>query len=210
MDPTTRDELELQIRRLCDARDFDGATSAALRGYGPEVMEFLIAFHRSEDHASEVFSLFAEGVWRSIKGFLWTSSLRTWAYVIARRASLRYRRKARRRAAHEAPLPEGSELSAIEQQVRTETLDFLRTERRNRLLQLRESLLPEDQALLLLRVDRRLAWQDLARVLHDGDAELEGDALKREAARLRKRFQLVKAKIYEMARREGLVGELAT
>ncbi len=123
----------------------------------------------------------------------------------ARRASLRHRQNTRRRAAHEAPLPEGSALSVIEQQVRSETLAFLRTERRARLVQLRESLPPEDQALLLLRVDRELAWSDLARVLHEGEAELDSTALKKEAGRLRKRFQIVKAKIYEMARREGLV-----
>lgn len=58
----------------------------------------------------------------------------------------------------------------------------------------------------MLRVDRQLAWTDLARVLHeDDDAALEGKALEREAARLRKRFQLVKERLYEMGRRAGLV-----
>jgi RNA polymerase sigma-70 factor (ECF subfamily) len=51
-----------------------------------------------------------------------------------------------------------------------------------------------------------LAWIDLARILYEGETPLDDETLKREAARLRKRFQLVKEKIYEMARKEGLVG----
>ena len=57
-------------------------------------------------------------------------------------------------------------------------------------------------------VDRQLAWTELAQVLHEDEAtSLVGEALKREAARLRKRFQLVKERLYEMGRREGLVPE---
>ncbi len=197
--------LEDEIRRLCDARDYHGAASIALRGYSREILAFLISFHRNEDDASEVFSLFAKELWQSLERFAWRSSFRTWAYVIARRASLRFRREARRHAARRAPLPEGSGLSALEQALRTETLSYLRTERRSRIAQLRDSLPPEDQALIMLRVDRQLPWNDLARVLHEGEDELDDGALKREAARLRKRYQIVKERLYAMARSEGLI-----
>jgi RNA polymerase sigma-70 factor, ECF subfamily len=40
----------------------------------------------------------------------------------------------------------------------------------------------------------------------DGEP-LTGDALKREAARLRKRFQAIKEKLREMAQKEGLLGQ---
>src|SRR5207249_4636692 len=149
------------------------------------------ALHRSEDDASEVFSLFAEGLWRGIPGFGWHCTFRTWAYAVARRSSLRFRRDARRRAAHLLPLPESSPLLAIAAEVRTDTQPFLRTEGKNRFAELRATLPAEDQALLMLRVDRRLAWTELAQVLHEHEEPLAGDALKREAARLRKRFQLV-------------------
>ncbi len=206
MEPHEREHLEARIRGLVEAGDLAGATEVALRGYGREIFEFLAALHRRGDDASEVFSLFAEGVWRGLPRFGWRSSFRTWAYGVARKASLRFRRDARRRAARAAPLPEGSRLSAIVAEVRTETLPFLRTDQKSRFALLRESLPSEDQALLMLRVDRQLSWLDLARVLHEDDeAPLEGEALKREAARLRKRFQLLKEKLYEMGRREGLV-----
>ena len=52
----------------------------------------------------------------------------------------------------------------------------------------------------------RQAEVSLAQMLRDDDAEpLEGEALKREAARLRKRFQLLSEKLKELGRREGLL-----
>jgi RNA polymerase sigma-70 factor, ECF subfamily len=207
MDAHERDRLEAEIRRRAEARDFAGAAEAALRGYGREIYELLAALHRRDDDAAEVFSLFAEGLWKSLPTFAWRSSFRTWAYAVAHKASLRFRRDARRRAARLLPMPHPSSLSALVAEVRSATQSYLRTERRSRFAELRAALPPEDQALLMLRVDRKLPWADLARVLHEGDAEpIEGKALEREAARLRKRFQLVKEKLYEMGRRAGLLG----
>jgi RNA polymerase sigma-70 factor (ECF subfamily) len=206
-----RPEIEQEVRRCIEAGDGDGATSAALRGYGPEVLEFLAALHRNESDANEVFALFAEGVWRGLGRFAWESSLRTWLYAVARRSSLRYRRDGRRRASREAPLPEGSNASILVAKLRSRTGSLFATERRTRIAALRDALPIADQTLLMLRVDRQLAWNDLAQILHD-DESVEGDgtpldaeALKREAARLRKRFQLVKDKLHELARAQGLV-----
>jgi RNA polymerase sigma-70 factor (ECF subfamily) len=201
-----RPELELQVRQCADARDWDGATAAALRGYGPEVLEFLAALHRNETEASDVFALFAEGVWRGLERFAWECSVRTWLYAVARRSSLRYRRDGKRRAAREAPLPEGSSASILVAQLASRTGSFLRTESRSRIAALRDTLPVADQTLLMLRVDRELSWNDLVRVLHeDDDEKLDDEALKRETARLRKRFQLVKEKLHGLARGEGLI-----
>ena len=207
MDPQEREELERDIRGRAEARDLAGAVTAALRGYGPAILRFLMAFHRNEAAASDVFSLFTEGIWRGIEAFDWGCSFRTWAFAVARRASLRYRRDEGRRARRQIPLEAHADLSAIEDQVRSRTLSFLRTERRNRFAELRDALPEDDRALLILRVDQGLAWNDLARAMQDDEAEpLAGDALKREAARLRKRFQLVKERLLEIGRSEGLVG----
>jgi RNA polymerase sigma-70 factor (ECF subfamily) len=201
-----REELERDIRRRAEARDLAGAVTAALHGYGPSIMRFLLAFHRSEAAASDVFSLFTEGVWRGIEAFDWGCSFRTWAFAVARRASLRYRRDEGRRARRQIPLEDDSALALIEDQVRSRTLTYLRTERRNRFAELRDALPPEDRALLILRVDQGLAWNDLVRAMQDDESEpLAGDALKREAARLRKRFQIVKEKLLAIGRAEGLV-----
>jgi len=200
-----REELEQEIRGHCETGDVRSAAAAAIRGYGAEIFGFLVAFHRREEDAAEVFSQFSEHLVRGIPGFAWHCSFRTWAYAVARNASITYRRQARRHAATHVPLPDSSQLSAIEQPVRTETLSYLQTQRKARIHALRDSLSPEDQELLVLRVDKRLPWNDLVRVLHEGEAPLADDVMRREAARLRKRLQLIKEKLHELGRREGLL-----
>jgi RNA polymerase sigma-70 factor (ECF subfamily) len=204
-----REELEREIRALWERGELQGAAAAAVRGYGPEIYGFLVAFHRQKDDASEVFAAFTERLWRGLPGFAWQCSFRTWAYAIARNTSLTHRRQARRRAEMYGPMPEGSQLSALEQPARSETASYLKTQRQTRMAALRESLPREDQELLVLRVDRKLAWRDLARVLlHAGDGSSPDDeVLEREAARLRKRFQLLKEQLYELGRREGLISD---
>src|SRR6516162_8285452 len=83
MDARERDQLEAEIRRRAAAEDFAGAADAAMRGYGREIYELLAALHRRDDDAAEVFSLFAEGMWRGLPSFSWRSSFRTWAYAVA-------------------------------------------------------------------------------------------------------------------------------
>jgi RNA polymerase sigma-70 factor, ECF subfamily len=200
-----------ELRRLLAAGRVADAAASLLRAYGPEVYRFLAALHRAEADASDVFAMTAEGALRGLPTFAWQCTPRTWLYAVARRSSLRYRRDARRREARVRALPEGSALSNIADEIQSRTQTFLRTERRTRLEALR-GLLPEaDQELLLLRVGRQLGWDEIARVLggengengENGESGKSGEspeggavtevAIKREAARLRKRFQLVKA-----------------
>ena len=84
-------------------------------------------------------------------------------------------------------------------QLRTPTASYLRTSHKDRFAALRDSLPEDERMLLVLRVDKQLGWNDLARVMHEGGPEpLDDEALKREAARLRKRFQLLKERLLEM------------
>jgi RNA polymerase sigma-70 factor (ECF subfamily) len=197
------------IRRLAEQGDRSGATTAALRRFGPEILGLLLSLHRDEDDAADAFSLFAEKLWRSLDRFEWRCSMRTWAYVLARRASHDLRRvEVRRRRLAEPLSPEVEELAV---RVRTETMTFLRTETKSELAKLRETLVPDDQMLLVLRVDRKMEWSDLALVfleredLPDEPAPPHDDDVKREAARLRKRFQLVKERLHALAKERGLV-----
>jgi RNA polymerase sigma-70 factor (ECF subfamily) len=203
VDGAARDELERQVRRRCEAGDVEGAATETVRGYGPEVYSLLCALHRDENAASDVFSVFSENLWRGLPAFAWQCTLRTWAYTIARNASRRYLRGVRRDR-QSVPLSDTSAIERVAAQVRTQTRSWIRTETKDRFARLRESLPPEEQMLLVLRVDRELEWNELARVLSDDEAP-DDATLKREAARLRKRFQLVKEKLVEMARREGLL-----
>jgi len=201
------EELERDIRDRLAQGDHAGVATLAVRGYGAEIFGFLHAFHRDEQDAAEVFSCFTERLWRDLGRFRGDSSFRTWAYALARHASLNYRRDVLRRAQRQQVLPDDSGLLAVADAVRTATVSYLQTERRSRFAALRESLPREDQELLILRVDRGLEWNELASVLHSDDAPLAGEALRRAAARLRKRFQLLKGRLRELGRRVGVVDE---
>ena len=196
--------LENELRAHCEAGRLHDAASLLVRSYGSELFGFLMTAHSGdESEASEVFSQLTAALWRGLPGFAWNSSARTWAYAIAHKLTLKRRRDAarhRRRVADVRP----SSLERIAERVRTETASFLRTEKRTRLQALRDSLSEEDRLLLLLRVDRGLSWNEVARVLSDDEA-LDEPGLAKEAARHRKRYQLVKDRLREMARREGLL-----
>ncbi len=203
MNDAERAALEDEVRARCESGELDTAATLIVRGYGAEIFGFLMAVHRDETTAGDAFSTFAEGVWRGLPVFAWASTLRTWAYAIARNASRMQRRDAARRDWHGNRVGE-SALEDVAQAVRTATLGFLKTEKRSRLEALRDALSAEDRALLILRVDRGLAWNDLARVLAENEEPLADADVPREAARLRKRFQLIKDDLRERARREGL------
>jgi RNA polymerase sigma-70 factor (ECF subfamily) len=206
MDATRREELERDIRRLFDAGNREGSATALIRAYGGEILSFLGAVHKSETEASEVFSLVAEGVWRGLPTYTPQGSFRTWVYAIARKASLRYRRDKHRRESRFEALADAASFTTAVNQIRTETPWYVRTEPRSRFALIRDSLPLEDRELLVLRIDRKLAWNDLAQMLRDDDeGPLEGEALQREAARLRKRFQLLSERLREIGRREGLL-----
>ena len=201
MDDAERGALESSVRALCDRGDHAGAATALLDGYGEEIFGFLMAVHRDEAEADEVFSRLAENVWTGLPRFAWESSVRTWAYSVARHVSNRARRE------RHVVRPGDSFFKDVVERVRTQTASFLRTEKRTRLQALRDSLSEDDRTLLVLRVDRDLSWKDLARILaeKDGAEPLDDEALARAAARLRKRFQVVKDQLRETARREGLI-----
>ena len=206
MDSAAREALELEIRSKAAAMDHAGATTAALRGYGPEVLRFLVGLH-GETGAADVFSVFSEGIWLGVRSFDWSCTFRTYAFAVARRASLRFRRDQGRRCARELPLEVLGPISEIEFQIRSETLSYLKTAKRNRFAELRDELPPDDRALLMLRIDQRLSWLDCARALHDSEAPLTETELARESARLRKRFQLLKERLLDIGRKEGLLGQ---
>lgn len=199
------DEVAERVTAALAAGDHDTATTVMLRGYGPELLRFLGAIHRNAAEADEVFSMVAEGLWVACASFRGSCSPRTWCYAIARRTSLRYRRDKARHRARFVAFADAPALAEVEAAVRTETASFLRTERRSKLVALREALPEDDQILLTLRVDRRLGFEEISLVMHEGDAlELPDEWRKREAARLRKRFQTVKERLREAGRKAGL------
>jgi len=145
--------------------------------------------------------MLGEDLWRGIKSFGWRCSFRTWLYTLARHAISRFKRAPHQRAGRNIPV---SQVSELVDRVRTRTLPHLRTEIKDRFAALRETLEPDDQTLLILRVNRGLSWEEVARVMADGD-EPDAAELKKVSARLRKRFQLLKDELRQRAQASGLL-----
>jgi RNA polymerase sigma-70 factor (ECF subfamily) len=201
----TTADLEKGLRIACAAGEFEAAASRALEAYGEEILSFLMARLRDRTEGEEAFSMFAEDFWKGLPDFAFRCTVRAWMYTLARNAGIRHAASPHRRRERNVPLAGDDSLSALVDRIRTTTEMHLRTDFKDRARSLRERLDPEDQTLLILHVDRAIGFRELALVLHDGGEELEGTALDREAARLRKRFERLKAALREMATREGLI-----
>ncbi len=183
------------MRAYLERGEHSAATTFAVQGYGPQILGYLLAMSRNEADAHDAFAQFCEDLWRGLAGFRWQSSLRTWSYVIARNALQRQQGKAPGRHGPHVALSQAPELQAIAARARTETAEYMRTETRSRLSALREQLDPDDRSLLILRVDRRMAWRDIAEVLADPAQPV---TLERRAAALRKRFERLKLELREL------------
>jgi len=166
--------------------------TAALTGYGPELLGYLAAVLRHEDLAQKVFAEACERIWKGLSGFRQASSFRVWAYRVVWNAAAQHMRgRSRRREQGLA----SAELEALVASVRESTRPTDKTSVRAAVHALREQLPPEEQTLLTLRLDRGLSWREIGEVVGTAD----------EVA-LRKRFERLKKRMRELARQEGLLG----
>lgn len=195
-------DLEPRIRATCDAGDHGAAAAMVVERYGPELLGFIMSRLRSESDAHEVFSIFCEDLLAGIARFEWRSSIRAWAYTLARHAAARYVKSPANRRDRRIPLSHVPELA---ERVRTTTAVYRRTEVKSRMRALREQLPDEDQTILILRVDKGMSWREVALVLSDEEAPPDDATLVREAARVRKRFQLAKDRLRQLAQADGLL-----
>jgi RNA polymerase sigma-70 factor (ECF subfamily) len=189
----SEDLSEAALAALWRAGDRKELVTRIVRAYGPEILSYLLATLRGEGEASEAFSELMMNLWRASATFRGESSFRTWAYALARHAAGRVLRERGRRR-RQVGLSDLPELDALATRVRSETLEFLRTERKDRVRALREALDPEEQTILILRVDRGFSWPDVARVLTDGEPP-SADALGKKVVALRKRFERIKERL---------------
>jgi RNA polymerase sigma-70 factor (ECF subfamily) len=197
----TRETYEQRIREAHERGEHERAATLAIEAYGREVLTFLIA-RLGETQGHDVFSEFMEDFWRGLPSFGWRSSLRTWAYTLARHAAVRQLRGPHHKRGQRATSPESVTLA---ERVRTETAAYMRTEIKDRFRDLRAQLPDDDQTLLVLRVDRGMAWRDLALVMAEPGVVLADAALDTEAARLRTQFKRAKERLRALAEAEGLL-----
>ena len=189
--------LEHRIAGALDRGDRSAATTEALRGYGPQIAGYLRAVTKSEQAASDAFSIFCEFVWVGLPKFRRESSFFTWAYRLAWGA---VRRLAEDPFVRRARRLETSEVEALAAEIYSTSYERMRDEAPQRLAELRGRLTPAEQTLLILRIDRGLSWKEIAQVLDEEGASAD------EAA-LRKRFERLRAKIRDLAIEHGVLGQ---
>lgn len=198
-------QSELPIRTAWQAQDYQAAATLTLELYGGAILGFLIGRLRDPIRGEEAFSMFTEDLWRGLPAFGWRCSMRGWAYGLARNAANRLASAPAQRGERNLALVTDATAQQIIEHVRSATQAYRQTEVKDRVRALREQLPPDDATLLVLHIDRGLPWRELAVVMHDGEEQLDAEALDREAARLRKRFGRIKADLKRMAREHGLI-----
>jgi RNA polymerase sigma-70 factor, ECF subfamily len=198
-------DVEQRIRTAWEAKDFEGAATLAIEAHADDIQSFLAARLRSPSDGQEVFSMFAEDLWIGLPRFEWRCSMRTWVYTLARNAANRYAIAPHHRRERKLSPSDASQLSGLIDRARTATQIHQRTDIKDRFRALRERLGPDEQMLLILRIDRDMAWRDIAMAMA-GDTNLDDETISRESARLRKLFERVKTELKRMAQDEGLLG----
>lgn len=177
-----------------------------LREHGAEIYGWMLSTLPTEAEAADAYSLFSEDLWRSLARHQGRCSIRTWCYMIARHAvarTIEQRGRGPGAAVALSAVPD----SRLAAPVREPTAGYLRTDVKQGVRSLREQLDPDDQVLLVLRVDKDLGWRDIALVLLGEGAD--DAALARHAAALRKRFERIKARLRELAAAAPPLAEFA-
>jgi RNA polymerase sigma-70 factor (ECF subfamily) len=192
--PAPPDEREAPMHDLIARGEFDQATERTIRLYGPELIAWLCAMLPGEADAHDAFSRMSEQLWRSLQQFDGRCSLRTWCYMLARQAAFHVRTRPRhQREVLLATVP--SLLGAVTYVWNTSR--GVEQQATSVYAEIRSELDDDDQTLLVLRVDRNLAWRDIAIVMLGESAD--PDAVTRKAASLRKQFERVKQRLRELA-----------
>jgi RNA polymerase sigma-70 factor (ECF subfamily) len=195
MDSAARAALEAQIEHHLERRELDKAATVALKGYGPQILAYLLTLMHDETAAHEVFSQFSEDLWHGLPEFRRQCTFYTWAYQIAWHASKRFYRDGFRK--HGQPLA-SEEVSKLVEEVRANTAPYLKTDAKDAIARVREQLDPEEQTLLTLRIDRQMSWKEISEVLSPQDGPVAEPALA-------KRFERIKQKVRKIAEQEGII-----
>lgn len=176
-------------------RQEHGGAHQLVHRYGPQIYGFLRASHGSVA-ADEIFGIFMESVARSFATagqhakFRHQASERTWAYALARTATLRYLRTESRRRALFTPMENHPSVLELDNHAPSSTSLQSRAEA------LRAQLSAEERELLILRVDRGFRFREIASILEPSIPESE---IVKAEARLRKRFETVRRRLRALA-----------
>jgi RNA polymerase sigma-70 factor (ECF subfamily) len=206
MQTDARDTLEQRIHHFCQEGEVGRAVEEALSGYGAELMRLLVSLLNDRERAREAYAIFSETLLMDLPAFRWESSFRTWAYRVARNVA---HRMAAAPADREVPMSQGA-FDHHAHRDWSRTRPWLRTDIKERIRAMRTQLEPHEQALLELRIDRRMSWTDVARQLAEPGEPMTTESLARRSAVLRQQFQRIKARLRDLAREAELLSREST
>lgn len=196
--PLVTHGMEERLSSLLRNHARDELATLAVETYGSELHGFLVHVIGEPVGAAGVFAQMIEELWRELPGFAGGCSVRTWLYRLAHQAAMRHVRSPSSGAPPRGGPAQARRIAA------THTMTASgRADTDDRWRALRSELAPEDRALLVLRIDRDLAWHDIAQIMRSDSPEDAG-AVTREAARLRQRFGVLKDQLRVRARAAGL------
>ena len=188
------EKLEQELGALIAAGKSEAAATAAIRGYGPQVLRYLRSILGDDEDAREAFSQFAENLWRGLPEFRGAAPFRIWAYRIAWNVACDLRKHPWRSRRERLATAEATRIAATVASSSDERLE----RRRQELQALREALSIDDRALAALRIDQGLSWAECAEVLSRGGRTVKANTLT-------KRFERIKERLGALARKRGLL-----
>jgi len=189
--------VEQQIRSMLDGHKKEQAAKLALEEYGKELLGWLCGVC-GDLAAQTIFDRFS----KELPGELWAFSgqfaFRPWLYGIARKVAFRQLRSPSRQ---DSPL--GGSVMPQPGDHASDHRTWAKTQlNHSAFARLRDQLDPEERMVLILRVDRRMSWEDVARVMEN---PATGETLRESATRLRRYFHRTRERLREMAIAEGLM-----
>ncbi len=188
------DDVESRVFAPLEAGDPREAASIAIQALGPAIFGYVSRLLDGDD-ALDVFSQWAEDLWHGLPGFRRECRLRTWAFKLAYHATSRFRRDPYQARRQRLPSSAASRLAISVAQ----SSALSGAARREQLRKLEAELTEDERALLHLRHDRELSWDECAEILSAGD----GPPV--TAVALRKRYERTKEKLGKLAKDAGLL-----
>lgn len=208
-DPTDPSQLEDRVdetlRQAFANQDYQRVVTTMLDAHGAELRRY-IRSASDPKLADDIYGQLTLDLWRDIRRFQWRCSVRTYLFTLARHAVARTHKLERRARRRERVYAEAMTVVAPTTAVEpmpTTLPAHLRTDSMERFRQLRSQLSTDDQALLTMRIDRCMSYKAIAIALAPGAHPPSDVALQRGAARLRKRFQALKARLRAMMEDDG-------
>jgi RNA polymerase sigma-70 factor, ECF subfamily len=194
---------KVRIRALIAAGDVGAGVTGVLRLYGAEIYGFVVALLEDDAASHEVYARVVVQVTTRLSSCPERFGLRTWLYLLARRELAGHR--ARASSPPERP-EETSVLTPVLVPPLQESSPFRQTSFCGTISMFRKHLTPDEQEVLILRVDRRLSWTAIALTgLGEHANKSSTSELAEERRRVRRKFVEVRQKLTRIAASHGIL-----